>query len=246
MTTDADSRPGDESALLEARNLRSGYATGDVLQDITIRIGRGEIVGVLGRNGVGKTTLMRTLIGLLPARAGRVTFRGEDVTRERADLRARRGIGYVPQGRDIFPHMSVLDNLRMGGFVGAGRRNLDFDGVYGYFPFLRERRSQRGGTLSGGQQEMLAIARAIIAGPELLLLDEPSDGVQPNIVEDIGDRVLDLNRDRGLTVLVVEQNIDLVQKMASRAYVLDKGRVVRTLERDALRETEKLAEFLAI
>jgi urea ABC transporter ATP-binding protein UrtE len=232
--------------LLFADGLRSGYATGDVLQDITIRIGRGEIVGVLGRNGVGKTTLMRTLIGLLPARSGRIAFRGADVTHERADLRARRGIGYVPQGREIFPQMSVLDNLRMGGFVGAGRSGLDFDGVYGYFPFLRDRASQRGGTLSGGQQEMLAIARAVIGGPELLLLDEPSEGVQPNIVDEIGDRILALNRDRGLTVLLVEQNIDLVQKMASRAYVLDKGRVVRTLEAEALRETERLAEFLAI
>ena len=235
--------------LLSATKLRSGYAGGDVLQDISIEIRRGEIVGVLGRNGVGKSTLMRTLIGLLPARSGRITFHGEDITRERADLRARRGMGYVPQGREIFPHMSVLDNLRMGGFIGGGgggRGALDFEGVYGYFPFLRERSFQKGGTLSGGQQEMLAIARAIIGGPEVLLLDEPSDGVQPSIIEEIGERILTLNRDRGLTVLVVEQNIDLVQRIAARAYVLDKGRVVRTLEKEALRETERLAEFLAI
>lgn len=232
--------------LLSATKLRSGYAAGDVLQDISVEIRRGEIVGVLGRNGVGKSTLMRTLIGLLPARAGRITFRGEDITRERADLRARRGMGYAPQGREIFPHMSVLDNLRMGGFIGGGRGTLDFEGVYSYFPFLRERSFQKGGTLSGGQQEMLAIARAIIGGPDILLLDEPSDGVQPSIIEEIGERILTLNRDRGLTVLVVEQNIDLVQRIASRAYVLDKGRVVRTLEKDALRETERLAEFLAI
>ncbi len=238
--------PDAQAAILAAVKLRSGYAAGDVLQDISIEIRRGEIVGVLGRNGVGKSTLMRTLIGLLPARAGRIVFHGEDITRERADLRARRGMGYVPQGREIFPHMSVLDNLRMGGFIRGGRGALDFEGVYGYFPFLRERAFQKGGTLSGGQQEMLAIARAIIGGPELLLLDEPSDGVQPSIVEEIGERILTLNRDRGLTVLVVEQNIDLVQRIAARAYVLDKGRVVRTLEKEALRETERLAEFLAI
>src|SRR5689334_25223504 len=127
------------SALLEATQLRSGYAAGDVLHGISLAIEPGEVVGVLGRNGVGKSTLMRTLIGLLRARSGSILFRGEDVTRERADLRARRGLGYVPQGREIFPHMSVLDNLRMGGLINAGRAKPDFDLVYGYFPFLRER-----------------------------------------------------------------------------------------------------------
>jgi branched-chain amino acid transport system ATP-binding protein len=233
-------------ALLEASQLCSGYATGDVLQSVGIEIVRGEIVAVLGRNGVGKSTLMRTLIGLLPARRGRIVFRGDDVTRERADRRARRGIGYVPQGREIFPQMSVLDNLRMGRFVNEGRSTPDFERVYGYFPFLRERLSQRGGTLSGGQQEMLAIARALVNEPALLLLDEPSDGVQPSIVEEIGEIVVTLNRAHELTVLVVEQNIDLVQKMASRAYVLDKGRVVRSLDSDELRNTTRLAAHLAI
>jgi branched-chain amino acid transport system ATP-binding protein len=233
------------SVLLGATQLRSGYATGDVLQGISIEIGRGEVVGVLGRNGVGKSTLMRTLIGLLPTRSGTIEFLGRDITRERADVRAQRGIGYVPQGREIFPHMSVLDNLRMGTFVNA-RGKPDFELVYGCFPFLRERRSQRGGTLSGGQQEMLAIARALVNGPELLLLDEPSDGVQPSIVEEIGDTVVNLNAARGLTVLIVEQNIDLVQKVASRAYVLDKGRVVRALSQGELKHTERLAEVLAI
>jgi len=233
------------SEILSATKLRSGYATGDVLQGISIDIHRGEMVGVLGRNGVGKTTLMRTLIGLLPARDGRIFFRGEDITRERADLRARRGIGYVPQGREIFPHMSVLDNLKMGALINAGRSKPDFDTVYSFFPFLKERRAQRGGTLSGGQQEMLAIARALVNSPDLVLLDEPSDGVQPSIVEEIGEIIVELNRQRGLTVLIVEQNIDLIQKLASRAYVFDKGRIVRTLEKGEL-NTEQLASFLAI
>lgn len=232
--------------ILSARKLRSGYATGDVLQGISIDIHRGEMVGVLGRNGVGKTTLMRTLIGLLPVRDGSIVFRGEDITRERADLRARRGIGYVPQGREIFPHMSVLENLKMGALINAGRSKPDFDVVYSFFPFLRERHAQRGGTLSGGQQEMLAIARALVNSPDLVLLDEPSDGVQPSIVEEIGEIITELNRKRGLTVLIVEQNIDLMQKLASRAYVFDKGRVVRTLEKGELKNTEQLASFLAI
>jgi urea ABC transporter ATP-binding protein UrtE len=238
------------TSLLEATRLRSGYAAGDVLQGIGIRVAEGEIVGVLGRNGVGKSTLLRTLIGLLPARGGAITLRGQDITREAAHRRARRGIGYVPQGREIFPNMSVLDNIRMGTFVGTARGDRagepDFDLIYRHFPFLRNRHAQLGGTLSGGQQEMLAIARALVNRPDILLLDEPSDGVQPNIVEAIGDAILALNAERNLTVLVVEQNIDLVQKIVGRAYVLDKGRVVRELTADEIRNTARLAEYLAI
>ncbi len=232
--------------VIETDGLRAGYATGEVLQGISIHVGEAEIVGVLGRNGVGKTTLMRALIGLLPARGGTVRFRGEDVSRLKADRRARLGIGYVPQGREIFPQMSVLDNLRMGGFIkgAAGQPRLDL--VHQYFPFLRERARQRGGTLSGGQQEMLAIGRALAGDPDLLLLDEPSDGVQPSIVHEIGDFVVELNRRERLAVLIVEQNLDLIQKVASRAYVLDKGRVVRTLDKEEITNTERLAEFLAI
>jgi branched-chain amino acid transport system ATP-binding protein len=234
------------STVLAAADLRSGYVTGDVLQGVSITVDAGEVVGVLGRNGVGKSTLMRSLIGLLRARAGSVAFQGQDVTRDSANRRARRGIGYVPQGREIFPHMSVEDNLRMGCFINHERSTPDFDLVHGYFPFLKERRAQRGGTLSGGQQEMLAIARALINQPKVLLLDEPSDGVQPSIVEEIGNIIVDLNGKRGLPVLIVEQNIDLVQKVATRAYVLDKGRVTRMLGRDELRDTEHLAAYLAI
>lgn len=234
------------AAILETRDLHAGYATGDVLQGVSVALGEQEIIGVLGRNGVGKSTLMRTLIGLLRARRGRISFKGEDVTQEPAHKRARRGIGYVPQGRDIFPDMSVEDNLRMGTFINAQRQQPDLDLVHGYFPFLRERRRQKAGTLSGGQQEMLAIARALVNSPALLLLDEPSDGVQPSIVEEIGDIIVDLNSSRRLPVLIVEQNIDLIQKVAMRAYVLDKGRVVRMLDKSEIENTDRLAEFLAI
>jgi urea transport system ATP-binding protein len=233
-------------AILEVSDLRAGYATGDVLQGVSVSVGQGEVVGVLGRNGVGKSTLMRSVIGLLRARTGTVRFKGRDVTAESADRRARRGMGYVPQGREIFPHMSVLDNLRMGRFVNAGGGSFALDEVYGHFPFLKERARQRGGTLSGGQQEMLAIARALVNGPELLLLDEPSDGVQPSIVQEIGAFVAELVRTKPIGVLLVEQNIDLVQTTAHRAYVMDKGRVVASITRDELLDTERVAEFLAV
>ncbi len=232
--------------MLSASDLRSGYAVGDVLQGFGLAIEAGEVVSVLGRNGVGKTTLMKTLIGLLSARSGRIEYRGRDITALSAFRRARLGIGYVPQGRGIFPHMTVRDNLRMGGLVNESRRSLDFEAVFGYFPFLRERLAQRGGTLSGGQQAMLAIARALINDPDLLLLDEPSDGVQPSVVQELGGFIGTLNREKGLTVLIVEQNIDLVQTVAQRAYVLDKGTVVAKLERGELESTERVAAYLAV
>ncbi len=232
--------------LLNASDLRAGYGTSDVLQDVAITVEHGEVVGVLGRNGVGKTTLMKTLIGLLPARAGQIMFRDQDVTKLGADARARLGIGYVPQGRGVFPDMTVRDNLRMGGLINESKRSLDFDLVFGYFPFLKERLGQRGGTLSGGQQAMLAIARALIGGPDLLLLDEPSDGVQPSIVEEIGDFIKGLNEDKGLAVLIVEQNIDLMQTVARRAYALDKGRVIAEVEHQSLMDTDQVATFLAV
>jgi len=233
-------------AVLEVEDLRAGYATGDVLQGVSIVVGAGEVVGVLGRNGVGKSTLMKSVIGLLPARSGTIRFKGDEVTREGAHRRARRGMGYVPQGREIFPHMSVLDNLRMGQFVNRSAGRLDIARVQDWFPFLRDRGRQRGGTLSGGQQEMLAIARALVNGPELLLLDEPSDGVQPSIVEEIGGFVTKLVQGGPLGVLIVEQNINLLQTVAQRAYVMEKGAVVATLDRDALRDTERVASFLAV
>jgi urea transport system ATP-binding protein len=142
--------------------------------------------------------------------------------------------------------MSVLDNLRMGRFISAGNDAFSLDDVYGYFPFLRERARQRGGTLSGGQQEMLAIARALVGGPQLLLLDEPSDGVQPSIVQEIGAFIVDLVKNKSIGVLIVEQNIDLMQTVAHRAYVMDKGRVVADIGRDELADTERVAKLLAV
>jgi urea ABC transporter ATP-binding protein UrtE len=234
------------TVILSASDLRAGYGAGEVLQGVSVMVEAGEVVGVLGRNGVGKSTLMRTLIGLLPARAGSIVLDGTDVTSDGPDMRARSGIGYVPQGREIFPHLTVIENLRMGQFVNRGRGAFALDEVYGWFPFLHDREHQRGGTLSGGQQEMLAIARALVNGPSVLLLDEPSDGVQPSIVEEIGDFVAKLVARRRIGIIIVEQSIDLMQTVAHRAYVMDKGRVIATLTREELRDTERVAAFLSV
>ncbi len=232
--------------ILAIEGLIAGYKTANVLQGVSISLREGEIVSVVGRNGVGKTTLVRAVIGLLAARGGHVRFAGEDITSYSADRRARLGVGYVPQGRGIFPQLTVLENLRMGGFIGGGRRKLDLDPVLSYFPFLRERLSQRGGTLSGGQQEMLAIGRALVSRPKLLLLDEPSDGVQPSIVEEIGKFLLELKNGGGVSVLLVEQNFDLLQAVSDRAYTIEKGVVSGELSVEDIQNDDVLAAHIAV
>jgi len=232
--------------ILVVHDLVAGYKTANVLQGVSLSLAEGEIVSVVGRNGVGKTTLVRAIIGLLSARTGRIEFAGEDVTAYSADRRARQGIGYVPQGRGIFPQLTVLDNLRMGGFIGRKRKSLELEPVLSYFPFLRDRLHQRGGTLSGGQQEMLAIARALVNQPRLILLDEPSDGVQPSIVEEIGQFLLELKGLGGTTVLLVEQNFDLLQAVSDRGYAIEKGTVSDELSDADIKNDAVLVEHIAV
>lgn len=232
--------------ILNVKNVIAGHQSANVLQGVSITLSQGEIVSVVGRNGVGKTTLVRSIIGLLPVRSGHVEFFGVDITKDSADLRARKGIGYVPQGREIFSDLTVQENLRMGGFIGKKRSNLDYDTVFKYFPFLQERLHQRGGALSGGQQEMLAIARALINQPKLLLLDEPSDGVQPSIVEEIGQFLLQLKKSGDISVLLIEQNFDLLQTVSDRAYAMEKGTIADQLSVEDLNNDDVLAAHIAV
>ena len=215
--------------VLNVAGLRSSYGATPILTGVDLHVGKGEIVALIGRNGVGKTTAMRCLIGLLRATGGAIRFRGQDVTRLPADDRARLGIGYIPQGRDVFPRMTVAENLQLGELIG-GRRQSRADLVFDYFPMLRERRRQMAGTLSGGQQQQLAIGRVLVGGPRLLLLDEPSEGVQPSIVQEICRVLHAIRDDLGAAILIVEQNMDTILSLAERGYVMEKGHIVARLE----------------
>ncbi|HEX7006400.1 MAG TPA: ATP-binding cassette domain-containing protein [Alphaproteobacteria bacterium] len=227
--------------MLEVNDLRAGYGRIPILDGVTFRVDAGDAVGVLGHNGMGKTTLMKTLMGLLPATGGTVAFDGADITREPTHVRARRGLGYVPQGRDIFPQLSVLDNLRMG-----ARRPGVVERVLEDFPILRALLARPGGALSGGQQQILAIARCMCAEPRLILLDEPTEGVQPSIVEAIAEMLSRLRDARGVTLVVVEQHLEFVAALSSRVLVIQKGAILKELAAADLAEATVIDEIVGL
>ncbi len=210
--------------MLAIRNLDQYYGGSHTLWDISMDIPQGSVTCLMGRNGMGKTTLLRCIMGLVAARSGEVLYEGRNLRELPAEERARIGIGYVPQGREIFAQLSVEENLRIGLSVRRARSVPEH--VYEMFPVLKKMLRRRGGDLSGGQQQQLAIARALLVEPQLLILDEPTEGIQPNIVHEIGDLILRLNRDEGLTVLLVEQKLPFARRVASEFRVLDKGRFV--------------------
>ena len=212
-------------SLLEVRALSAGYGPVEVLHGIDLDVDHGEMVVILGANGAGKTTTMRAVSGMI-GRSGSVTFDGVDITRTNAEKLVGMGIAHVPQGRGTFPDLTVLDNLRVGAYARSGGIAADIDRWFAVFPRLAERRDQRAGSLSGGEQQMLAIARALMSHPKLLLCDEPSLGLAPLITQEVFEVLKKLNADEGLSVLLVEQNANLALKVAQRVYLLETGTVV--------------------
>jgi len=231
--------------MLSVTNLNQFYGESHTLWDLSIDIPTGACTCVMGRNGVGKSTLLRCVMGLETVRDGEMSIDGTALRTLPAESRARLGIGYVPQGREIFPRLSVEENLRIGITTRGGKGHEALTRVYEMFPVLKKMLRRRGGDLSGGQQQQLAIGRALVLEPRLLILDEPCEGIQPNIVQEIGDLILRLNREMGLTVLLVEQKLPFARRVADRFCVMDKGRVVASDVMDRLSD-ELVRQYLSV
>jgi urea transport system ATP-binding protein len=230
--------------MLSVEGLNQAYGESQILWDMKLDVPEGSSTCLMGRNGVGKTTLLRVVMGTLRMRSGTVKFGGEDLAGRPPELRARRGIGYVPQGREIFPQLTVRENLELGVVAGGRKKKLP-ERVMSLFPVLKTMLHRRGGDLSGGQQQQLAIGRALAIEPKLLILDEPTEGIQPNVVAEIGDILERLNRDEKLTVLLVEQKLGFARRVASRFCLMERGRSVAEGEMSELSD-ELVAKHLAV
>ena len=228
--------------MLEVEDLHSGYGAIPVLNGLSLDVAEGAFVGILGHNGMGKTTLLKTLIGILPATGGQIRLDGRPIDRLPSHARARRGIGYVPQGRGIFPGLSVRDNLRFAA-VAAGPRAETADGILDEFPRLKTLLDRPGGALSGGEQQLLALARALIQRPRIVLLDEPTEGIQPSIIEEIADQLKLIRTRRGLTVLLVEQNLDFIKALSDHVLLIQKGNITRRVATDDLSDAAAMGEL---
>jgi urea ABC transporter ATP-binding protein UrtE len=231
--------------MITCQGLEAGYGRIRILNGVSLEIASGSAVGILGHNGMGKTTLLRTLMGVIPATAGTVHLDGHDITQAPTHARARRGLAYVPQGRQIFPGLTVAENLRMAA-VAAGKPPATVERVLTEFPELTRLLDRSGGALSGGEQQLLALARALCTEPRLLLLDEPTEGIQPSIVQAIAERLASLRRSRGLTLLLVEQSLDFIHALSDRVLLIQRGRIVRELAPDALEAQEILDAFVGV
>jgi branched-chain amino acid transport system ATP-binding protein len=234
-------KPGGDGALLRVEDVHTYYGSIEALKGISLEVHEGEIVTLIGANGAGKSTTLRSINGLNHPRRGSIHFRGRDITRDPPHDIVRRGISQSPEGRKLFPRMSVLENLEMGAFQRSDRSDLrgDLDRVYSLFPRLSERKQQRAGTLSGGEQQMVAIGRALMARPGLLLLDEPSMGLAPIFVERVFETIVEINN-QGTTILLVEQNAMMALDIANRGYVLETGTVALADDAKALRRNEQV------
>lgn len=244
MTTGA-TPSGRDDAVLVLSNVESAYGPIKAIRGVSLRVRAGEIATVLGSNGAGKTTILKTISGIIDPRRGSVQFEGEDITARDPARIVRRGLVHVPEGREVFPLLSVHDNLLMGAFTRADRDGVarDMERAFAYFPILKERERQPAGLLSGGQQQMLAIARALVAEPKMILLDEPSLGLSPKLTREIFEIVVRINRERGTTILLVEQNANMALNAADYGYVLENGRIVLEERCAVLREKDDVKEF---
>jgi branched-chain amino acid transport system ATP-binding protein len=235
----------DEDLILVLANVESAYGPIKAIRGVSLKVRRGEIVTVLGSNGAGKSTILKTISGIIDPGRGSVTFKGQNITAMDPSHIVRMGLSHVPEGREVFPLLSVRDNLLMGAYTRTDRDAVarDIEMAYAYFPILKERATQDAGLLSGGQQQMLAISRALMAAPELMLLDEPSLGLSPKLTREIFEIVVRINRERGTTMLLVEQNANMALNVADHGYVLETGRIVMDDRCDVLREKEDIKEF---
>jgi urea transport system ATP-binding protein len=232
--------------MLEVRGLHAGYGRIPILTGIDLGAAAGSFVGILGHNGMGKTTLLKALMGFLPATAGSVTFDGRDVTRAATAARARAGLGYVPQGREIFPALSVRDNLRMGCVLARDGERRAMEAVLADFPRLVPLLDRPGGALSGGEQQLLALARCLCGDPRLILLDEPTEGIQPSIVEEMVETLHGLRRTRQITMLLVEQDLQFIAALADRVLIIQKGAITREVSPEEVADPGLVAEFVGM
>ena len=236
--------------MLQLEKINAYYGESHILRDVSFTIELGEVVCLMGRNGVGKTTTLKVLTGLLPARSGQLKFDGADITKEPTDRRARRGLAYVPQGREIIPHLTVRQNLQLGFWARSDKANgavekAAFDEVYQLFPKLTQILGRPGGVLSGGEQQQLAIGRAILSNPKLLLLDEPTEGIQPSIVDQIEDVIIGFKNQRRFAILLVEQGLHFAARLAEKYVVMAKGAVVAAGKSDEM-SAEMVRQHLTV
>jgi branched-chain amino acid transport system ATP-binding protein len=232
--------------MLKVEALRSGYGRIPILAGVTFGVAEGEFVGILGHNGMGKTTLLRTLMGYLPATGGKVSFESKDITAVTPTARARMGLGFVPQGREIFGSLSVQENLRMGCLLSRRDEGKTIAEVLEMFPRLKRLLDRPGGALSGGEQQLLALARCLCGAPKLILLDEPTEGIQPSIIEEIIDTLQTLRKVRRVTIILVEQNLKFLTALSQRILIIQKGAITREMSPEAIQDPALIEEFVGM
>ena len=238
-----------KNLLIKIENISSGYGSTVIVNNFSFEVEQGQILSITGSNGMGKTTLMKTIMGLIEAKEGKITFKDEDITNSSPNHRSKSGIGYVPQGREIFSSLTVEQNIMLPVYT---RKKLPFspqdklEEIYSLFPILKEKRNDNGSSLSGGQQQQLAIARALIFDPEIIILDEPAEGIQPSIVKFIGNTLLDLSKNSKKTFIVVEQNISLISQLNSDCILLEKGILTKKLKSSEINTVEKARDLLSL